>query len=187
MSSTSTQKNEHWSKWMASAQDGDNKAYHKLLTEITPVIRKFLFNRIFDKNSVEDILQEILIAIHRSRHTYNIEQPFDRWMFGVARYKMIDAIRKQTRIQSREKTEENFETFLESPTNTVSEAWSFDLEKALKHLPAKQRKILILTKIEGHSMSDVAKKMDMSESAVKVSAHRAFKKLKEWLIEYGYE
>ena len=176
-----------WAQYMADAQNGDAKAYKRLLSEITPAIRTFLNSRIFNKNSIDDMLQDVLMAIHTSRHTFRPDQPFERWMYGIARYKMIDHLRKLTRIKSHEISNDELVTFLADTSNNTDKAWYFDLEKALDVLPKKQRQIITLAKIEGYSMTEIADQMKMSESAVKVAAHRAYKKLKNWLVNYGYE
>ena len=55
----------------------------------------------------------------------------------------------------------------------------------MQDLPEKQRKILLLMKGEGLTAAEVALKLNMSISAVKVSAHRSIKKLKDkWGEEY---
>lgn len=175
-----------WPALMATAQDGDSRAYERLLREITPVIRAFLYRRIFNKNNVEDILQDVLLGIHRARHTYDPTQPFEHWMYGVARHKMIDAIRKETRRGKNEFSSDDIETFLSDTPNSNDKEWSRDLEKAIATLPEKQRRIIAMTKIEGHSVAETAKELGMSESAVKVAAHRACKKMEHWLVRHGY-
>jgi len=180
--------NPEWSEWMKAAQDGDKLAYNKLLSAIAPAIRRFVQGRIFNTDSIEDIVQEILLAIHKSRHTYDISQPFERWMYGVARYKMIDYLRKMTRYTKKEILSDSYETFLPAPSNSNTEGiLSQDLEDALEQLSDKQRKIIRFMKIDGFSISETAEKMEMSESAVKVAAHRGYKKMQDWLVKNGYD
>lgn len=172
---------------MRLAQGGDASAYRRLLNEITPAIKSFLRTRFFHHDHVEDILQEILLAIHAARHTYRPEQPFQHWMYGIARHKMIDYFRRQMRKNTNEVNDEELVTFLEDPANNPEDALvREDIDKALQKLPRKQRAVVLLTKVEGYSMAEVAAKMGMSEAAVKVTAHRGYQKLKEWLIVYGY-
>ena len=172
---------------MVAAQDGDAASYRRLLTEITPSIKSFLRTRFFSASHIDDVCQEILLGIHSARHTYNPEQPFKNWMYGIARHKMIDYMRKLGRQNANEINDEELETFLADKTNNPEEALSGkDIEKALTKLPARQRQVLLLVKVEGYSMAETAQKLGMTETAVKVTAHRAYKKMKEWLIEYGY-
>lgn len=177
----------HWPKLMQKAQSGDTAAYRQLLTEMTPAIKRFLKSRLFAGDHVEDVCQEILLAIHASRHTYRPEQPFANWMYGISRHKMIDYLRRHMRVQSNEIQDDALVTFLSDTANNPEEALSAkDLEQALEQLPKKQRDVLVMTKMEGRSMAEAAEKLGMTETAVKVTAHRAYKKLKLILVEHGY-
>lgn len=182
-----TSETAHWPELMQKAQAGDSAAYRRLLTEMTPAIRRFLKKRYFSGDHIDDITQEVLMAVHAARHTYSPEQPFANWMYGIARHKMIDYLRRQVRQNANEISDGELVTFLEDKTNNPEEALSAkDIEKALSLLPKKHREVLVLTKVEGYSMAETAKKMGMSETAVKVTAHRAYKKLKLVLVEHGY-
>lgn len=172
---------------MQKAQGGDAVAYRTLLNTITPLIKGYLRTRLFSRSHIDDIAQEILLAIHAVRHTYNPEQPFKNWMYGIARHKAIDYMRKATRQNANETNDVEFETFMADAANNPEEALEIkQLRASLDKLPEKQRRILMLTKVEGHSMAEAGKLLDMTESAAKVAAHRAYKKLKEILIDDGY-
>lgn len=173
-----------WSKWMAAAQSGDGRSYQKLLKEILPLLTNFTRKRVPDELT-DDIVQDVLMGIHKVRHTYDPNQLFHSWMFAIARHKIIDALRKNGRKISREAVSvEEIETFLADPSNPYQESDARkDLNQAMQKLSEKQRKVVWMMKIEGHSVRDVAKATDMSESAVKVTAHRAYKALKGILVE----
>lgn len=172
---------------MRKAQQGDAAAYTRLLREITPPLRRFLKARLFTHDQIEDVCQEILMAIHTARHTYRPEQPFSHWMYGIARHKMVDYLRKHIRKNNNEISDDELVTFLADQTNNPEESLSDkELRGILAQLPDKQRKVLVLTKMEGMTMAETALKMGMSETAVKVTAHRAYKKLKAILVTHGY-
>ena len=58
---------EHLRQQMLAAQQGDKAAYHQLLTEISQLLRHYLRPRISDEEAREDVLQEILIGVHKAR------------------------------------------------------------------------------------------------------------------------
>ncbi len=177
----------YWSTLMAAAQRGNTKAYNQLLKEITPLLRNFLRKRLFDRSLVEDVVQEALMAIHKVRHTYNPEQSFTAWMFAITRYKFIDMLRKQKRTTGREIAsfdDPNYSlsvTMADSKTNIHAGDAKYDIEKALTALSKRQRTIVTLLKIQGHTSTEVAKQMNMTVSAVKVAAHRAYKQMRNVL------
>lgn len=177
-----------WAELMVKAQDGDAAAYRRLLREISPVVTKFLKTRLFNAGHIDDVTQDILLAVHAARHTYRPAQPFRNWMYGIAKHKMVDYFRREMRKNANEISDDEFVTFLRDPANNPEDALSYkDLGALVAKLPEKQRRILVLTKIDGHSMAEAARKMNMTETAVKVTAHRGYRKLKELLIAHGYE
>ena len=127
-------------------------------------------------NDVEDLVQESLLAIHNKRHTYDQKQPLGAWVHAIAKYKLVDFLRgRGIRESLNDSTEDISELFAYSDVE-VAEAQR-DILKLLDQLPEKQRMPIIHTKLEGLSVEEAARKMGMSESAIKVGVHRGLKKL----------
>lgn len=162
---------------MHEAQKGDKKAYCDLLTAISPILHGFICNKVGSRYENDDILQEILIGIHKSSHTYNNDRSFVAWMFAIANYKVQDFLRSHYRKNSLTQVDfDKVKDFL--PDNVTKQGVQNELlDEAMGKLPQKQQKILYLMRIEGYSAKETAKIMKMSVSAVKVSAHRSYKKL----------
>ncbi len=166
-----------FAKLMHRAQAGDNAAYEELLKAISPLIRGFINNRIGTGADNDDILQEVLLGIHRASHTYNTDRPFKNWMFAIADHKVKDYLRAHYRKKALKQVDfEKVQDFLTEPVTNDTSAGEV-LSELLDKLPEKQRRIVYMMKIEGYSAKEVAKKMNMSVSAVKVTAHRAYKVL----------
>ena len=164
---------------MQRAQRGDSVAYADLLTQASHLIRKFIENRIGLGTDGDDVLQLVLLGIHRASHTFNTDRSFKLWMFAIASHKVNDYLRVHYRNQV--DCEVDFETLVVAmphvtKTPTVDEL----LDDLLVRLPEKQSTIVRMMKLEGYSVGEVAKRLNMSVSAVKVSAHRAYKVLISW-------
>ena len=71
---------EQWPQLMALAQAGDQAAYTQLLKALVPVIRSLVRKQVDDDMLVEDVIQDVLLTVHRVRHTYDPASPF----FAVA-------------------------------------------------------------------------------------------------------
>ncbi len=130
-----------------------------------------------DDRTAEDLSQEILLAVHRKRQTYDPAQLFTPWLFAIARYKLIDFARAKKREGLAVDIEAIAET-LATPTSTEAGS-SDDLQRLLAELPEKQRQALEMVKLQGLSVAEVSEQIRMSESAVKVTVHRALKSLKD--------
>ncbi len=168
---------------MVKAQNGDQNAYRQLLQEILPQLRSYVGRRLSNKDKIEDTVQNILMALHKNRHTYLEDKPFMPWVYGIAYYKLTDTLRSSYRYQENETPQSDWvETFGAGQTNNHSSEAKHDLEKAFEVLSDKQAHIVKRTKLEGASINEVAQETGMSESAVKVTVHRALKKMKDRLV-----
>jgi RNA polymerase sigma-70 factor (ECF subfamily) len=119
------------------------------------------------------------------RHTYDPEQFFLPWMYAIARYKMIDYIRKNKAFSSALNIEEELE-HIESMAS-LDLSTEVDLERLLDVLSEKQRSVLKLVKLDGLSLEEAAAKTGYSVSDIKVTVHRAIKTLQEKVKEDACE
>lgn len=162
---------------LVSALAGNNSAYQQFLKELSAHLRAFLrgrLNRLPDE--VEDLVQETLLAIHNQRHTYDPGQPLTAWVHAIARYKLIDLLRRRAgRDALNEPLDDELAVFAASDTEAGDARR--DLGKLLEHLPDRQRLPIVYMKLEGRSVAEAARLTGMSESAVKVGVHRGLKAL----------
>lgn len=170
---------------MAAAQDGDAKAYEQLLQELLPEVRSLVRRRMSgssEEAAVEDVVQNTLLAIHRSRHTYRPERPFGPWLRAVARNAFLDHARVRSRRAEREiPLDTTPEPADETPPSLENERLSPELERALASLPPSQREAVELIQLQGLSVAEAAVRAGVSTSAVKVRAHRGYRALRAWL------
>ena len=166
---------------MRQSQNGDQRAYAILLKETSLFLHRFLANRLRFTNEVDDLLQEILISIHKARHTYDSNRPYKPWVYAIAKFRLQDYLRAHYSDQLRHAID--FDDMEESLQECVTEtAISFEsIRGEIQKLPEKQAAILQLMHQEGYTSREIAEKIGMTESAVKVAAHRAYKALREKL------
>jgi RNA polymerase sigma-70 factor, ECF subfamily len=172
--------------WLA-ALNGNSTSYSFLLQELGQHLRLFLRRRMHQANpqDIEDLVQDVLFAIHQKRHTYLPEQPFTSWVYAIARYKLIDHLRVLSRRENNESEIENWE----------DEIWSYNpedesetknlLDLMLSELPDKQRLPIEHTKLEGRSVAEAAQLTGQTEASVKVNIHRGLKGLRELAKKHG--
>ena len=156
---------------------GDATAYRTFLKELSAHLRAFLRGRLSRlPDEVEDIVQETLLAAHNQRHTYDPGQPLTAWIHAIARYKLIDVLRRRTGSEAlNEPLEDEIEVFAASDTD--ADDARRDLAKLLEQLPDRQRLPIIHMKLEGRSVVEAAQLTGMSEAAVKVGVHRGLRAL----------
>lgn len=167
---------------MRLAQGGDQAAYAELLAVLTTVTRQFARGKSGDVPWVEDVVQETLISVHRARHTYDSARPFAPWFYAIAAHRVVDVYRRERRVASREQGGDELPE--RGAPGVVARAGGVDMDvvrAALAALPSRQREIVEGLKLRDESVRDLAGRLGMSESAVKVTAHRGYLALKKLL------
>lgn len=170
-----------WPRLMAAAQDGDRAAYERLLRAILPFIRAVAARHHRAPDRIEDVAQDVLLTVHRVRHTYDPARPFGPWLAAIARRRSIDLLRRQRRIGAVETSDAAaYETFADPGANKGTEArdTTADLARTLRSLPQGQREALELVKLRELSLADAARLSGRSVGALKVNVHRALKTLR---------
>lgn len=163
--------------------NGEHKAYAQLLEATSKLLRPFLAKRLNQSSEVEDVLQEILLSIHKARHTYDGQRPYKPWMYAIARFRLNDYLRRHYNDRVAHALELDEALNIAAPTVTETDLTYESIKGAIDALPGKQPMILRLLHQEGKTCKEVADAMQMKESAVKVSAHRAYKILRRRLVD----
>jgi RNA polymerase sigma-70 factor (ECF subfamily) len=178
------EREDEWTGLMRLAIAGDSAAYHRLLKAVTPVLRaaarRGLARAGQPVDQSEDIVQDILLAVHLKRHTWDANAPFAPWLFAIARNKLIDALRRRGR-----RIFVNIDDFAETlPGEQAAEtAPASEVAAQLQSLPARQRDVLQSIAVDSASIRDTAAKFSMTEGAVRVALHRGLASLTAKLRE----
>ncbi len=171
-----------WEDLAILSQKGDKRAYSALLHSLSYYIRSVLSGTLANPEWVEDITQDVLVSVHKSLDSYSADRPFKPWLRSIIQFRRADFLRTHYKKKNiHESVQENVEIHAHDVTFQPDYAELKDIETAILSFPEKQQRIFKLLKIEGYSAKEVAAEMDMSESAVKVSAHRTTNKLKDIL------
>lgn len=167
-----------WSDWMRAAIGGDEDAYRLLLESLATQLRANTRMRLARAGSgdrdVEDVVQETLLAIHLKRHTWRTTEPIAPWIGAIARNKLVDVLRRRGR-RTELPIDEELEATLAAETEEAGT--SLDVERVLSGLAGRQREIVQLVSIEGHSARAAAERLGMSEGALRVALHRCLRTL----------
>jgi len=162
---------------MRAAAAGDQHAYRSLLESLAQFLRRAVRQRFLRIGcgdvDVEDVVQETLLAIHLKRHTWRPADPVTPWVVAISRNKTIDALRRRGR-RAELPLDEVAEPESTQPTDDTS---GQDLARMLESLDERQRRIVQLVSIEGHSSRSAAESLGMSEGALRVALHRSLKAL----------
>jgi RNA polymerase sigma-70 factor (ECF subfamily) len=157
---------------------GDAAAYRTLLAELSARLRAYYHRRLGSHSAdAEDLVQETLIAMHERRISFDRAQPVTAWVYAIARYKLIDHLRRR-RIRAAVSVDDCAELF--APDEVEQAAASRDVAQLLATLPEATGEAIRLTKIEGLSIEEAAERTGKSATATKVSIHRGLARLTQW-------
>jgi RNA polymerase sigma-70 factor (ECF subfamily) len=169
---------------MLETQRGDASAYADLLTLLAAASRQYARNRLGNVPWIDDVAQETLLTVHKALRTYDPKRPFAPWFYAILSSRMIDVLRKEKRVGSRELGAD----VLPEPTSRIGTApggpHDFDadeLQAALDALPSRQREVVSALKLRDESVKEVSERLGMSASSVKVTAHRGYRALRRLL------
>ena len=163
---------------MRAAQEGDAGAYERLLLSIIPDLRAFVRSRLRDSVASEDVVQNVLMSIHRARHTYRPERPFGPWLWAIARNAVIDAHRARSVRLRREVALDDVEEPAQAPDDLEDGELSPRMSAALAELPSSQREAVELIHLQGLSVVEAAARAGTTPGALKVRAHRGYRALR---------
>src|SRR5439155_18083564 len=122
--------------------------------------------------------QEAMIAIYKSRHTYEPERPFEPWLFAIVRKVSGEHFR-------RERQRFGFQIQVEELPEISAENGSFndlELREAVEQLSPTQIEALGLTKVIGHSVEEAARRAGTTVGSMKLRVQRAYESLKRSLL-----
>ena len=173
---------------MGAAQQGDGLAYTSLLEAIAPRVRRVVGRRrhFAGTQEVEDLVQEVLLSVHKVRATYDPSRPFGPWLNAIVRNRLADGARRHAR-HSREIAVDNLDvTFAHRAANTSEGTCAADpqaLRQAIRGLPPGQQQAIELMKLRGLSLREASDVTGLSIAALKVATYRAMASLRRAFVK----
>lgn len=168
------------SQLMRESQQGNAGAYGELLSHLRTLLEKFVVSN-FRRCGVgtdgvqDDVVQEVLMAIHKHRSNYDPNQAFLPWMYAIARYKVIDFLRARKIRGEVSRMDTNLDLGLEDKDASIVK----DLERLGSQLSPKKWTVVKMMRLDEYTAKEVSEKTGYSVSDVKVTLHRAMEELKE--------
>lgn len=164
-----------WNALMSAAQSGNDRAYDRLIAEISTWLSRYFHKRL-PPAVAEDATQEALLAIHLHKHKYQTDGPMTPWIKTIARFKWIDQLRSQVRApRSLEDAD------VPVPDHGVATRAAILLDALLSEVKPSQAEVIRLVKLRGASVQEASAAADQSPSLVKVNIHRGLKRIQQSL------
>lgn len=171
---------EPWAVMLRAANAGDSRAYAQFLRAVAPVIRGIVRARgqSFPADQHEDIVQDILLGLHRKRHTWRQDHPVRPWIYAIARHKIIDAYRR--RGVAVHLPIDDFSDVLEALPDTDTLGARDDqreVDRLIDALDTRSAAIVRAVALRQESHAEVSARFGLTEGTLRVTLHRAMKRL----------
>ncbi len=164
---------------MLAALDGDAASHRTVLARLSSRLRAYYKGKLLrigrSASEAEDLVQEAVLAIHLKRHTYNPDEPLTPWVHAIARYKLVDFVRR-TRTSFADVPIDDADDVMAHDDHSDAES-SYDIRRLMERLPKNMQCAIEAVKLDGLSTAEAARKCGLSESGVKVNVHRGLKTL----------
>jgi RNA polymerase sigma-70 factor (ECF subfamily) len=162
---------------------GDGTAHRALFDRYRARVASFLQRRLCDRGLCEEVVSDVFFEVWRGAAAYRGESPVSAWIFGIARLKLLAALRFQARSRRA--------VLIPTADQVIGGAAADDTEhcfaarhelrrllRALRALPKGQRDVVRLAFLGNHSYGEVAEALGISEGNVKTRINRARSRLR---------
>ncbi|HEX8053113.1 MAG TPA: sigma-70 family RNA polymerase sigma factor [Thermoleophilaceae bacterium] len=163
--------------------EGDPRAFEAIYDRHGRAAFSLAYRLAGDRTAAEDIVQEALLSIWRSRVRYQRERGSVRtWILGIVHNRGIDNLRRSNVHQRRRASAEGIEEWKEAPERTDDEAIQRDeagtVRDALRTLPEPQERVIQLAYFGGFTHTQIAEMLDLPVGTVKGRMRLGLEKLR---------
>ena len=180
---------------------GDNDRITAAVAAQGPSLRAFVRRQVADLSQVEDIVQDTFVQLVSA---YRLMEPVEHlaaWLRRVARNRIIDRFRQQSRTDSLNDPWYSDDVAAESgvlaewlvplaagpEASYVRDVLAEELVAALDELPVEQRAVFVAHEIEGRSFKDLAAEMGVGVNTLLGRKHAAVRYLRRRLQDIRTE
>ncbi len=163
---------------MVAYQQSDPDAATALVGQLSPQIFQFFLAQSRNRAEAEDLLQDFWLRIHKARATFRAGEPLLPWLYAIARRVRVDRYRKTKGTREHEVLSE---VLPEKAVPETARQTTPKISEMLQSLPESQREVVLLLKVSGLSLEEVARATGVSIGSVKQKAHRAYETLRKRL------
>ena len=167
------------------AQEGEPNVVGELYERYQRGIYRFLYYRIGDLQTAEDLTSEVFLRMIEKLPNYSGRAlTFQAWLFQIARNLSIDHYRRMSVRKNVQLVDEYSEGGDEPLDMIAKELTSEKLYHALVKLPDSQRDVIVMRFVVGMPVKEVAQSLHKSENSVKGLQRRGLKSLRDILVEW---
>ena len=168
---------------LESARKGDREAFRLLVEKNSRRLYSLAWRIVGNEQYAEDVVQESFVKAYRQLQQFDGRSKVSTWLYRITTNTAIDMQRKMKRQQALSLDDENAVIDIVDDSNTPEmqqhqQSIKKQTEKAMQQLSSQERTAFILKHHDGHSIEEISKILQLSESSVKQAIFRSVKKLR---------
>jgi len=173
--------------WITEAKQGSQAAFYQLYEKYHRRIYALCWRMLADKDSAEDVCQEVFVLLWQKINNFRGESKFSTWLHSVATNVVLGHLRKHKNwIQRVFSVEEQGANVAEPSVGLTDDSTLTMLDQHIACLPERARLVFVLFAVEGYRHEEIATMLKMAVGSSKSQYHRAKSLLKESLIANGF-
>ena len=174
-------------------QSGDTEAFNPLVLKYQKKIYNFLYRRVRDKETAEDLCQEVFLKAFKALPNFKGDSTFYSWIYRIAINCNIDFQRQRNRVKFLTFEELSFDAddvlrmvnaYPSAETITETEELGRIIRMAVRKLPPGQRRVFNLRHRKALAIKEIAALLNRSEGTGKAHLHHAHRQLRGMLLPY---
>ncbi len=170
--------------WVAQAKQGSQSAFYQLYQKHHKSIYALCWRMLADKDSAEDVCQEVFVVLWQKINNFRGESKFSTWLHSVATNVVLGHLRKHKNwLQRVFSIEEQGGNFAEASVHLTDDSTLNTLDKHIARLPERARLVFVLFAVEGYRHEEISKMLNMAVGSSKSQYHRAKSLLKDSLTQ----
>ena len=167
---------------MVLYQTGEYGAFDELYSRHVGRVYGYLKTRLYAPGEAEDLMQQVFLKIHKSRHRYDPSFPFLPWVFTIARHTLLDHLRKSVPVPFEIEKLQSIVDKSQKDTESYSEDQAPNWDEVLKPLPENQRNLIKLRFEEELSFEEIAKRSGINEVSARKRLSRALQSIRKTVV-----
>lgn len=163
----------------------DDGAFAELFKRYGKQVYKMAYSRVRSREAAEEIVQNLFIAFWDKRTTQSIDN-ISSYFYTAVKHKVLNVIESQ---MVQKKYWDYYKNFIPRQENLTEQTVEFNellaaIEKRIEYLPEKSKKVFRLNRLEGHSITEIANALNLSEKAIEYHLTRSLKELRLHLKDF---
>lgn len=167
-------------------QADDRKAYAEIFERFWPLLHRFVWRMLNDRDDATDVVQDVFVVLWERREELDAGGSLKTYLYTVAKNRVLLFIRR-SKMAAQYLTHQQQVVHDDTPAADVQlfeRELAARIEAELDALPPKAREAFLLSRMEDRSYREIAEQMQITDSTVKQHISKALRILREKLTVF---